>query len=342
MVVDERGWAFRGKRGDWREVSPAAVLNSLDSFHELTVSGTVPAKQIPAFSNFTQRAIARGTFVTQERLLTLPSPYGIHPLPPMDESLHPGDLTWDVSAVRQRRLVLSAAMPALPSLTAVLVSRRPDLVIPMTRRLASMEYPDLEIVVGLHGAEPPCGLAQAAGSRSISVHKFPGDMVFGQVLQEAFARANGTLVTKIDDDDYYGPHHLTDLVLAHRYSNATLVGKATTIVYLEALGATVRRVFGRWETFTHRVAGGTMLLSRDDLVEVGGWGRVPRGVDTDLLTRVAQAGGRTYYPHDIGYLYVRDAGEDHTWQTDVSHFLRNTRQQWVGLLHDREFGTIEQ
>lgn len=83
-----------------------------------------------------------------------------------------------------------------------------------------------------------------------------------------------------------------------------------------------------------------MLLTAEDLRAVGGWSPVTRGVDTALLRSVRAAGGTVYQPHDIGYLYMRyhDA-TTHTWTADLSHFLRNTREQWVGLLAHPELGT---
>lgn len=330
------GWTVGRTRGAWGQAPLAGTLIGLDRFHEVTLTGAVPPAHANEVAEFTRRAIARGTFITRAGL----SPTLLGSLPPADPSLRAGDLAWDAAAVAQRRQVLVTAA-TFPTLTAVLVSKRTDLLTSQVRRIAGMDYPHLEILVGLHGCPEPEGLREAAGSRELSVHAFEEDRVYGEVLQDTFARASGELVTKIDDDDYYSREHLIDLVLAHEYSGATLVGKATTVVYLEALAATVRRVYGRWESFTHRVAGGTMLLSAADLTELGGWPHIPRGVDTGLLQRVAAAGGRTYYPHDIGYLYVREALGDHTWDTDVSHFLRNTREQWVGLYAHPAFGTAE-
>lgn len=343
LSVHADGWQLGSLSRTWESGSLVECLTTLNRLHEVTISGHVPEKHLPALDAFTRVAIARGTFLTKSDLsLPRAGKSGLlESLPRHDSGLSVGDLSWDVAAVRQRRSVITEAVREFPPVSAVLVTRRASLVEPMVRRLAAMNYSNLEIVVGVHGQSVPPGIAEAAGDRPIIVKSFSSDMVFGRVLNETFAEANGTLVTKIDDDDHYGPDHLLDLVLAHRYSRATLVGKATTVVHLEALNATVRRVFGQWETFTHRVAGGTMLLSLEDFSALGGWPEVPRGVDTGLLAKVKKTGGRTYYPHDIGYIYVRDSAGDHTWETDISHFLRNTRQQWVGLLAHADFGTGE-
>jgi len=337
------GWSLGRHRGRWSGADPDHLLDRLDVLHSVHCTGTPLPGDALLWARTVHRAVARGTYVSG----VLGADVARHLSPELRATITPaphpgeiGDLDWDVAAVQQRRAALRPLLPRLPEMSVVLVSRRPDLVPAMVRRLAAQHYPHLEIIVGVHGAPVPPGVAAAAGTRPVVARQLDADLVFGDALNEAFSLASGELVNKMDDDDYIGADHLWDLAAAHAYSGATLVGKTTTVVRLEALDATVRRVFGARETFTHRVAGSTMTLTRDDLHAVGGWASVPRGVDTELLGAVRRHGGSAYQPHDIGYLYVRgsDPGA-HTWTTDVGHFLRNVRQQWVGLLRHPAFGT---
>lgn len=343
LSLNPQGWRLGRRRGRW-DGSLLDRLGNLDNVHELRVAGTGGQESSAEVANFLQSAIARGTFVSGhlggevEQRLPVTVREAIRP---SGESVA-GDLSWDVASVRQRRSVLRPLMPRWPSVSLVLVSRRAELVSAMVTCLAGMDYPDLEIVVGLHGVQAPAGLKEAAGGRVLVVREFGATEVFGSVVDQAFGCASGELVGKVDDDDYVSDAHLTDLVMAHTYSGATLVGKSTTVVFLEALDSTVRRLFGVRETFTHRVAGATFLLSADDLAEVGGWAPVPRAVDTELINRIRRKEGTIYQPHDIGYLYVRRADPSgHTWGTDIDRFLRNVREQWIGLLNHPEFGTGE-
>lgn len=336
------GWHLGRGRGRW-DGSLGSTLPSLDEVHELRVSDEgVPADAAAGLAAFLHRAVARGTYVSGELSpavsAALPPGLARHLTAPADDRA--GDLSWDVRSVLQRRAALQPLFPRWPSVSLVLTSRRPELVRPLVERLSRVDYPELEIVVALHGAPAPEGLAAAAGHRPLVVREFPGGQVFGSVLHDAFASASGELVAKVDDDDYMSDTHVRDLVMAHGYSGATLVGKSTTVVYLEAIDTTVRRLHGTRESFTHRVAGSTFLMSPDDLAGVGGWEPLPRAVDTALLAAVRRARGTVYQPHDIGYLYTRDADPSgHTWTTGIDHFLRNTREQWVGLLRHPEFGT---
>lgn len=337
------GWQLGHRRGSWSQDSVERLLTRLDTLHAVHWNGTVLPAQAQEFARFVHRAVARGTQVSgamDARIVRFLPPDLAARISPAPHHGSVGELAWDVAAVEQRRAALAALLPAPPPISVVLVSRRPDLIVPIVRRIAAQNYPELEIVVGAHGVPLPTGLAQAAGSRPLVARELDAGLVFGDALNEAFSFASGALVNKSDDDDFISDDHIWDLAAAHVYSQATLVGKTTTVVHLEALDTTVRRVFGARETFTHRVAGSTMTMTAADLKLVGGWPSVPRAVDTALLTSIQRHGGTVYQPHDIGYLYVR--GYDpraHTWAANTSHFLRNVREQWVGLLRHPAFGT---
>ena len=336
------GWRLGRHHGSWDD-DVDAQLDRLTETHEIRLSGSVPAAAASRAGDLLHRAVARGTYVSGDLGTDLSAalPSGLAEEIQPHEGGRAGDLDWDARSVRQRRAALRPLVERWPGVSLVLVSRRPDLVVPMVRRLSALDYPDLEIVVGLHGCPTPAGLEEAAGARALVVREFPADQVFGSVVDDAFACASGELVSKVDDDDHFGDAHVVDLVMAHGYSRATLVGKSTTVVFLEAIDTTVRRLYGGVrESFTHRVAGSTFLMDPDDLAAVGGWPHVPRAVDTHLINAIRRASGTIYQPHDIGYLYVRGADPSgHTWATGVDHFLRNTREQWIGLLNHPEFGT---
>ncbi|HLR95684.1 MAG TPA: glycosyltransferase [Jiangellaceae bacterium] len=345
LRLGAQGWKLGRHQGPWTSAALDRILTALDTAHAMHWTGSIPPGQAPLFAELVHRSVARGTFVSgevDERTATH-LPDGLAST--IQQTPHPGevgDLDWDVHAVVQRRAALTPILGSLPPLSVVLVSRRPELIVPMVRRLATQRYHDLEIVVATHGVPLPAGIDQAAGDRHLVMRELDGALLFGEALNEAFALASGTLVSKMDDDDHIGPDHLWDLAAAHTYSRATLVGKTTTVVHLEALDATVRRVYGARETFTHRVAGSTMTLSAADLRSVGGWPPVRRGVDTALLASLGNHDGTVYQPHDIGYLYVRGHDpQQHTWTADAGHFLRNVREQWIGLLHHPAFGTEE-
>ncbi|MFC7548565.1 hypothetical protein [Plantactinospora sp. GCM10030261] len=260
-------------------------------------------------------------------------------------------LAAEARSVRQRRAAMRGHDPAfalpplavagfptlgrLPTVSAILATRRPELLAGALRGLLDQTYPELEFVVCPHGFPLPAeARAMLSDSgRPVQVVAADSDTSFGEVLGMASARAGGSLITKIDDDDSYSDEHVWDLVLARHYSGAALVGKGAEFVYLESLDATVRRSSGVPEAEGDIVAGGTMLLGRGDLEAVGGWRPVPRSVDLGLLRRLRRAGASIYRTHPLGYVYHRrEAG--HTWDPGQGYFLAGAYARWPGIPAD--------
>jgi hypothetical protein len=244
-------------------------------------------------------------------------------------------LAVEARSVRQRRAALHHHAAGLdpPPVSAILATRRPELLGPVLAMLAAQTYPRLEIVLCLHGVAAPAGIAEALAGRPHQVVEVPAEVSFGTVLGLATARAAGTLVTKVDDDDTYGPEHVWDLVLARHYSGATLVGKGSELVFLESRGTVVRRRSGVPEAFGEMVSGGTMLLAKGDIEAVGGWRPVLRSVDLGLIQRLVRAGGTIYRTHPLGYVYHRRA-TGHTWDPGEDYFLRNASTTWPAIPPD--------
>ena len=229
---------------------------------------------------------------------------------------------------RARQLAEAAGLPdppLPPSVSVLLATRRPHLLAAALANVARQSWPRLELVLALHGEGFGGGdpVRRAFGPdfpHPVRLLRLGADLPLGSVLNAASETAAGTLLAKMDDDDLYGPDHILDLVLAHGYSGAELVGKCPATVYLAGPDRTVRCRRSPSEARSRSIAGSTMLIARGDLLRAGGWRRAPRHVDRALVDDVLAAGGAVYRIHDEGYVVVRH-GEGHTWAADDRHFL---------------------
>lgn len=245
-----------------------------------------------------------------------------------------GDLRREEHSVRLRRYGLRAAGigRAVPPVTVIMATRRPHLLSAALGQIARQRGVDLEVIVALHGY-PAEAVEQAVREfpLPITVLQAAQETPLGEVLNMAAARAGADTVVKWDDDDWYGPEHVMDLLLAKAYSGADLVGTAQEFFYLEPLDVTIRRTDYGSEMWTDHVAGGTIMTDRRLLREVGGFGSASRGVDTHLQRAVLAGGGRIYRTHGLGYMLRRSVGGDHTWRLPLAHFLRVAKKQWRGF-----------
>ena len=219
-------------------------------------------------------------------------------------------------------LVLKDPTP-VPGVSIILATNRPDFLGWALDNVARQNYPTLELVLALHGDHfDRVAVEQAISPLScpVEVVRFGREHPFPVVLNAATAAANGELVTKMDDDDLYDEHHVWDLVLAHDYSGAHLVGKGAEIVYLQRRDQTIERYRNHAETYSRNVAGGTLLIARDHVDAIGGWQGVPPKVDWTLINDVIRAGGLVYRTHGTGYVLIRH-GERHSWNARDDYFL---------------------
>ncbi|MDO9457931.1 glycosyltransferase family 2 protein [Nocardioides sp.] len=225
-----------------------------------------------------------------------------------------------------------------PSVSILLPTRRPDLLahalVQVTRQRRTLPGAEVELVLAAHGFTPDPDLVDAAselGGVATSIVTATTDISFGELLRLATDAAQGDVVLKMDDDDWYGPDVVTDLLLARHYSGAEVVGMPAELVHLEEVDATVRRR-GPSENYGSVVAGGTMMLDRTLLRELGGWRPAPRFVDAHVLDQVLRAGGRVYRTHGLGYVLRRQAS-GHTWDPGLDYFLRpeSLLARWDGF-----------
>ena len=208
-----------------------------------------------------------------------------------------------------------------PPVSILLATRRPRFLPWILAAVARQTYPNLELVLALHGG-PFAGVERRVAELHIPVRvvEVSASEALGAVLDAATAAANGALLTKMDDDDLYGADHVWDLVLAHEYSRAPLVGKHAEFVYLSATDQTIHRVNRRNEDYQGNLTGGALLISRRALDRVGGWRKVRRSVDSALIADLVRTGRRIYRTHGAGYLMVRH-GDRHTWDAPDHQLL---------------------
>jgi len=238
-----------------------------------------------------------------------------------------------VSKWREIAGTLGLTVAPLPTVSVVLATNRPEFLEHAIGSVKSQTYPEVELVLVLHGegfTRTDTDLEQLHESPLVVV-RVPSRVVFGEALNLGVAASTGLLLAKMDDDDWYSPQHLWDLVRAMDYSGADLVGKAAEFVYLEELDITIRRMVEGSETYgNHNLGGGTFLIKRTTFDTIGGWRRIPRQVDQALLDDMEAMAIPWYRTLGHGYLLNRRK-EGHTWDADVDYFLEQSEEQWRGL-----------
>ncbi|UUZ61218.1 glycosyltransferase [Nocardioides sp. B-3] len=221
---------------------------------------------------------------------------------------------------------------AQPGVSVLLATMRPHQLDFAMRQLARQQGVELQVVLGTHARTVDEDEVRARlNGHEVIVRPHDKDAFFGDVLNDAATVADGDVLLKVDDDDWYSPHAIHDLLLARRYTGAEVVGMPSEFVYLEELGVTARRNHPT-EIHNRFVAGGTIMIDRRVLRSVGGFRRARRFVDAQLLNAVEASGGRIYRTHGLGYVLRRTAS-GHTRQSDPESFRKPEilEREWPGF-----------
>jgi hypothetical protein len=219
-----------------------------------------------------------------------------------------------VDAYWERRLLQDPALDGYvsnrPSVSAIMCTMRAEFVPFALEQMQRQTYPDLEVVLVLHGLsreDPAIAQAIAGYTRPITVVEVPPGVVFGGALNRGVAASHGEYISKIDDDDWYGEHHISDLVATRSYAPADLTGADYEFIYFDTLDMTFHRVLDS-EVYNSQVIGGTLLITRATLRSAGGFNAVSANVDSFLIANINGAGGRIYKMH--GHNFVRSRRTD--------------------------------
>jgi hypothetical protein len=232
-------------------------------------------------------------------------------------------LTHHTRLQRLEQILTHLDIPTRPPdrISILLATNRPDFIEQAIANVTNQTHPDKELILILHGDHfDPATVAAATTDLPYptTVLPCPGTWTLGDCLNHGLDHATGTYITKMDDDDYYGPNHLTDTLLAHTYTNAHITGKWGNIVYLQGRDITIDWRVDREEQFGNHLPGATMLMARDLLTEFR-FNRVSRAVDSTLLARAKRREAVRYSTNRFNFIRVRHG--DHTFQRDDDEFI---------------------
>ncbi|WP_232481378.1 glycosyltransferase family protein [Arthrobacter sp. YN] len=206
----------------------------------------------------------------------------------------------------------------LPTVSALVPTIRPHQLENVFATIGSQSDVDVELVLLTHGFEVAMDhvedLAAKHGVQRFKLLTASRDLTLGECLNQCVAASSSEVLTKMDDDDYYGPQYLVDLLHALDYSKADVVGKQAHYMHFVSTKATALRIAHMEHRLTRFVVGPT-ITARREVFESNPFEAVNRGEDTGFLKAVTTAGGFIYSADRFNFCQIRQ-GDGHTW--DVS------------------------
>jgi hypothetical protein len=158
------------------------------------------------------------------------------------------------------------------------------------------------------------------------------------------AHATGTYIAKMDDDDFYGPSYISDLLLSALESGADITGKKAVFYYFpderelcfrsielrhrwlwpltDADGLCVQPAAVR--RYASTVLGATLLVKREVMREFPFDEHALRSTDTIFQLECRHAGITTYASDEFNFYIARQPeARGHLWPIAKENILKN-------------------
>ncbi|WP_409295031.1 glycosyltransferase [Peribacillus sp. SCS-26] len=208
-------------------------------------------------------------------------------------------------------------------------------IITCTNRIHSMDlvfqnyenqvWPNKELIIILNKDDMSLKkwLKKAKKYKNVSVFQISEHENLGKCFNFALDHARYPFVSKFDDDNYYAPHFLTDLMHAFEYTDADIVGKGTYYSYLEGMKLLALRFPNRENQFVNLISGSAMIVKKSVFNNVRFPEDVPRGSDTIFIKDCISKNYKIYSTDKYNYVCMRSSNmEEHTWKIKDTDFLR--------------------
>jgi glycosyltransferase involved in cell wall biosynthesis len=242
----------------------------------------------------------------------------------------------------------TAQRSAWPRVSIVLATNRAAMLENCRRNILAQDYPNLEVVIVLNDdAFDEAHVRETfAEAQDVAIARLPQERNLGSCINLGARQTSGIYVTKMDDDDFYGPAYVSDLLLAALESRADITGKKATFFHFEDgdefyLRSPHLRHTWLWpvtdrsgcavipSTFSphgSNVAGATILVSRELLLRLPFDEEASRGTDSLFQLACRRAGLTIYAADEFNFCYRRRAGNvGHLWQVEKETILKSSQ-----------------
>jgi spore maturation protein CgeB len=216
-----------------------------------------------------------------------------------------------------------------PKVTIISSTQREEFIDGLYENIANQNYENIEVVIILNRNSMNIDTWKKRFSdlgHDVKIIQIDESLSLGHCLNKAIDESDGEIIAKIDDDDYYAPNYLTDMVLAMDYSNADIVGKSAHYIQFQQTNLLVLKTIGAGaDRYSDFVAGATLVFKRELYNNISGFSDRSRGEDSDFLKRAKESGALIYSSDFNNYCCIRRADKaSHTWQVDDEELLRNS------------------
>lgn len=206
-------------------------------------------------------------------------------------------------------------------------TKRPNSLKNIISNYLRQVYPikELIIVINKDSIDIDIWKEEVKKYKDVKIYKLPENKSLGECLNFAIELSSYPYVSKFDDDDYYAPNYLIDMINAFKYTEAGVVGKLSVYGYLESNNSLVIRYPNYEHQYVGFVAGSTLTINKE-IFKIVKFPHQSHGEDTDFLMRCKNKGIKVYSTDRFNHVVIRRANiSSHSWQITEKNFMKNSK-----------------
>ncbi|MDR7870055.1 MAG: glycosyltransferase [Tissierellaceae bacterium] len=160
----------------------------------------------------------------------------------------------------------------------------------------------------------------------IRIFRLDKSVSLGECLNYGVSKTKYDIISKFDDDDYYGPNYLVDSVNAFKYTDASIVGKYSVYYNLEGYDSLVLRFPNNENRYIKYVSGSTLTFKKEVYKDVK-FKDINRSEDTNFINESISKGYKVYSTDRFNHIINRRKNlSSHTWKISESEILKTSKK----------------
>ncbi|MBL3846435.1 glycosyltransferase [Bacillus paranthracis] len=210
--------------------------------------------------------------------------------------------------------------------SVVAITNRPQFMDNIYENLSNQTYENIEHIIILNNNNMNIKQWEKKfeNLRNTRIFKVDEKNSLGACLNFAVGKTKGEFIAKMDDDDYYAPNYLKDMLMSFDYTDASIIGKSTYLVHFEENNALVKRKIGAGEErYSNFVAGATLVFKKEVFEKLKGFDDRNTGEDTKFIEKALKNGYKIYSNDSYNFCVIRRKNKaTHTWQITDDDMLK--------------------
>ncbi len=214
-------------------------------------------------------------------------------------------------------------------------TRKPDCLENIFANYRRQNYPNKELIIVLNNNqfEVTKWLSYSQNYPNAQIHYFDRPVSLGESLNYGISRATGAYIARFDDDDYYGPEYLTDMLTYFKCTEAAVVGKTcqfvfftgTNQLFVDRCGAgfdprSALVNFVPWYRYIDSLTGAGQVVKREVFGQIA-YPHQTIAEDRHFSRLCVQQGIRQYAADPFNYVTIRNVNaQSHTWHVDDKEY----------------------